>query len=106
MFPENIVQACSQQIGTVYKNVTKVGEGTISQTLANGTIIQVPNVTYEIVRELKFSDGSNVMGLVVFCILFGIFISYSKSEAQILYDFFFVMNELIMKIVAFIMWYA
>ena len=44
------------------------------------------------------------LGLVVFCIIFGIFISHAKKEAQILYDFFFSLNELIMKIVAVIMW--
>lgn len=57
-------------------------------------------------RELNYVNSTNVMGLVVFCIIFGIFISHSKSEAQILYDFFYVMNELIMKIVALIMWYS
>ena len=106
MFPENIVQACAQQIGTVYRKVNITKELTKTELLANGSNITISVITYEpkILRELRYSDGTNVMGLVVFCILFGIFISHSKSEAQILYDFFYVMNELIMKIVAFIMW--
>jgi solute carrier family 1 (high affinity glutamate transporter) protein 2 len=104
MFPENVVQACSQQIGTSYKRVTK--------SLLNETLTKLNNGTksYDqvevMVREIKYIDGTNVMGLVVFCTIIGIFISHSKSEAQILYDFFFVMNELIMKIVALIMWYT
>jgi solute carrier family 1 (high affinity glutamate transporter) protein 2 len=108
MFPENVVQACSQQIGTVYRTINVTKAFTNTTLLANGSNFTFTAIITEpkIIRELKYSDGSNVMGLVVFCILFGIFISHSKSEAQILYDFFFVMNELIMKIVAFIMWYS
>ena len=132
MFPENIVQACSQQVGTSYKRVKKLKQVAttiaVNSTTAATAPFKVPNqasildsvssttpatlVTaaaeelYEFVtvRELKYTDGTNVMGLVVFCIIFGIFISHSKSEAQIMFDFFFVLNELIMKVVALIMW--
>jgi len=125
MFPENIIQACSQQITTKYakKKIVQAVNLTSGALASNGT-----QEVFQTVRELKYVDGTNVMGnflvqfnyisvfktsktdkiqgLVVFCIIFGIFISQSKSEAQILYDFFFVMNELIMKIVALIMWYS
>ena len=132
MFPENIVQACSQQVGTSYKKVKKLKQvatvaaatntSTTAYKIANqaSLIDSVSSTTtpaatlvtaaaeelyeYVTVRELKYTDGTNVMGLVVFCIIFGIFISHSKSEAQIMFDFFLVLNELIMKVVALIMW--
>lgn len=120
MFPENIVQACSKSLTTVYKKTSvpkRVDSTGSSSTTAAAVTAAVgaalDNVTNssvemveKVVRELKYIDGTNVMGLVVFCIIFGIFISHSKSEAQILYDFFYVMNELIMKIISLIMWYA
>jgi solute carrier family 1 (high affinity glutamate transporter) protein 2 len=108
MFPENVVQACAQQVGTVYRTVNITKEVAANVVFPNGTNTTITTLVVEskIIKELKYSDGTNVMGLVVFCILFGIFISQYKSEAQIMYDFFFVMNELIMKIVAFIMWYS
>jgi Na+/H+-dicarboxylate symporter len=91
MFPENLVQACSEQITTVYETKRK--------PIAGGDLYE------EVVEQkLQYVPGTNVMGLVVFCILFGIFISNARSEAQIIYDFFLVLNELIMKIVGFIMW--
>lgn len=119
MFPENIVQACSQTVMTQYKTVkssapvtaaatttTALAVKTGSEMAATTTAATVAETIDKIVRELKYVDGTNVMGLVVFCIIFGIFISQSKSEAQILYDFFYVMNELIMKIISVIMWYS
>lgn len=107
MFPENIVQACSQTIMTQYKNApAKAAAAATTAAAAATTNTTTTEVVVKIVRELKYVDGTNVMGLVVFCIIFGIFISHSKSEAQILYDFFYVMNELIMKIISVIMWYS
>lgn len=101
-FPDNIVQACSQQIATSYKRIM------VNQTIGNDSITGLPiyGQVEVLVTELKYVNGTNVMGLVVFCTIFGIFISMYKSESQVMYDFFFVMNELIMKIVAVIMWYS
>lgn len=126
MFPENIVQACSQQVGTTYKRENKTrtiqvrmnsaaasknnNQLSIISTSIYSTTAVIPQAQYvnetyeEITRVLKYTDGTNVMGLVVFCIIFGIFISHSKSEAQIMFDFFLVLNELIMKVVGLIMW--
>lgn len=113
MFPDNIVQACSQTVMTHYKKKAHSPPSTAATTTALTILNSTTNATNEttevvirVIRELKYVDGTNVMGLVVFCIIFGIFISHSKSEAQILYDFFYVMNELIMKIIALIMWYS
>jgi hypothetical protein len=57
MFPDNIVQACSQQISTVYKRVkiTKV-------TFNNITNLNETIKVEEIIKELKYIDGTNVMG--------------------------------------------
>lgn len=105
MFPENIVQACSKQVATSYKRVLKETNVTTFNVTLNQNVTQTITSTI-VTRELKYVDGTNVMGLVVFCMIFGIFISISKSQAQILYDFFYSLNELIMKIIAIIMWYS
>lgn len=103
MFPENIVQACTQQVITKY-NKNMIKKKHVLGAVLNSSITQ--EYVEVIKRELIYVNSTNVMGLVVFCIIFGIFISHSKSEAQVLYDFFFILNELIMKIVALIMWYS
>lgn len=101
MFPDNIVQACTQTVVTTYKKIM------VNKTIGNDSLGQPIYGKVEVViSSLDYANGTNVMGLVVFCTIFGIFISQFKSEAQVMYDFFYVMNELIMKIVAFIMWYS
>lgn len=101
MFPDNIVQACTQSIATSYQRVI------VNQTVGNDSLGNpIYGQVEVVVSNLGYVNGTNVMGLVVFCIIFGVFISQFKSEAQVMYDFFYVMNELIMKIVSFIMWYS
>lgn len=100
-FPDNIVQACSQSIQTTYKRIM------VNQTVGNDTMGNPIYGQVEVlVTSVGYVNGSNVMGLVVFCTIFGIFISMYKEESKVMYDFFFVMNELVMKIVGVIMWYS
>ena len=47
-----------------------------------------------------------LVGLIAFCIAFGMMISVMGKRAQIMIDFFFVLNEIIMRLVTLIMWYA
>ncbi|KAI4542145.1 hypothetical protein MJG53_003341 [Ovis ammon polii x Ovis aries] len=76
MFPENLVQACFQQ------NKTK---------------------EYKVVG--MYSDGINVLGLIVFCLVFGIVIGKMGERGQILVDFFNALSDATMKIVQIIMCY-
>uniref|UniRef100_A0A8C5LS90 Amino acid transporter n=1 Tax=Leptobrachium leishanense TaxID=445787 RepID=A0A8C5LS90_9ANUR len=76
MFPENIVQACFQQ------NKTK---------------------EYKIVG--LYSDGVNVLGLIVFCLVFGIVIGKMGEKGQVLVDFFNALNDATMHMVHIIMLY-
>uniref|UniRef100_A0A8D2Q461 Amino acid transporter n=1 Tax=Varanus komodoensis TaxID=61221 RepID=A0A8D2Q461_VARKO len=80
MFPENLVQACFQQVGST--NKTK---------------------EYKIVG--MYSDGINVLGLIVFCLVFGIVIGKMGQKGQVLVDFFNALNDATMHIVQIIMWY-
>uniref|UniRef100_A0A3P8WQE3 Amino acid transporter n=1 Tax=Cynoglossus semilaevis TaxID=244447 RepID=A0A3P8WQE3_CYNSE len=76
MFPENLVQACFQQ------NITK---------------------DYKIVGS--YSDGINVLGLIVFCVAFGLVIGKMGEKGRILLDFFDALNDATMKLVHIIMCY-
>ncbi|MEJ1276500.1 solute carrier family 1 (neuronal/epithelial high affinity glutamate transporter system Xag) member 1 [Cricetulus griseus] len=76
MFPENLVQACFQQ------NKTK---------------------EYKIVG--LYSDGINVLGLIIFCLVFGLVIGKMGEKGQILVDFFNALSDATMKIVQIIMCY-
>jgi len=119
MFPENLVQACFQQVQTEYvpkkpkpvdlrpgDNTTMLT--TIATTVvtmvndSNGTVLPVD----EFVRKLRYVDGMNVLGIIVFCIAFGILIGQMGDKARVMCTFFTELNEIVMRIVNIIMWYS
>uniref|UniRef100_A0A8C7HGB8 Amino acid transporter n=1 Tax=Oncorhynchus kisutch TaxID=8019 RepID=A0A8C7HGB8_ONCKI len=84
MFPENLLQACFQQVTLLawYQNITK---------------------DYKIVGS--YSDGINVLGLIVFCVAFGLVIGKMGERGRILLEFFDALNEATMRLVQIIMCY-
>uniref|UniRef100_A0A3B4B8U2 Amino acid transporter n=1 Tax=Periophthalmus magnuspinnatus TaxID=409849 RepID=A0A3B4B8U2_9GOBI len=103
LFPENLVQACFQQ-------VTKKVE--IEPEIVNVSTIDglVANVTkepqYIIKKSLQFKSGMNVLGLIGFFIAFGICMGKMGERAKLMIDFFNILNEIVMKLVIMIMWYS
>uniref|UniRef100_A0A8C0J360 Amino acid transporter n=1 Tax=Chelonoidis abingdonii TaxID=106734 RepID=A0A8C0J360_CHEAB len=68
-----------------------------------GFNLQNKTKEYKIVG--MYSDGINVLGLIVFCLVFGIVIGKMREKGQVLVDFFNALNDATMKIVQIIMWY-
>ncbi|KAM3911629.1 neutral amino acid transporter B(0) isoform 2-T2 [Leptodactylus fuscus] len=97
IFPSNLVSAAFQSYTTFYKleavnvNVTDVVE-------VNSTLIEVPYG-----QEV---EGMNILGLVVFAIVFGVALRKLGEEGEILIKFFNSFNEATMVLVTWIMWYA
>ncbi|KAE8632976.1 hypothetical protein XENTR_v10001733 [Xenopus tropicalis] len=113
MFPENLVQACFQQYKTKReelkpskepdKNSTVEGNYTIDLALLALADQQNKSKEYKIVG--LYTDGVNVLGLIVFCLVFGIVIGKMGEKGQVLVDFFNALNDATMQIVQIIMWY-
>uniref|UniRef100_A0A673XE34 Amino acid transporter n=1 Tax=Salmo trutta TaxID=8032 RepID=A0A673XE34_SALTR len=82
------------QYATSYKFVTKNG--------SNG----LPSITVEKVPFGTDQDGMNILGLVVFAIVFGVALRKLGEEGEILIKFFNSFNEATMVLVSWIMWYA
>uniref|UniRef100_A0A8C5SHP4 Amino acid transporter n=1 Tax=Laticauda laticaudata TaxID=8630 RepID=A0A8C5SHP4_LATLA len=89
MFPENLVQACFQQVCSIFLLF----------------INRSSNKTKEYKIVGMYSDGINVLGLIVFCLVFGIVIGKMGEKGQVLVDFFNALNDATMYIVQIIMWY-
>lgn len=114
LFPDNLVQACFQQIQTVTKkvvvenpveeatNVTDSFMAAINDTV-NATVVKT---TEEIKKKLEFKDGMNVLGLIGFFIAFGIAMGKMGEQARLMVEFFNILNEIVMKLVTMIMWYS
>ncbi|XP_067876123.1 excitatory amino acid transporter 2-like [Heterodontus francisci] len=118
LFPENLVQACFQQVQTVSKKVPVTlpdgikSDNTTQALMANASF---PNGTLPAInarqifitkKQLELKWGMNVLGLIGFFIAFGISMGKMGERAQIMAEFFNVLNEIIMKLVSMIMWYS
>ncbi|XP_057695206.1 neutral amino acid transporter B(0) [Corythoichthys intestinalis] len=94
IFPSNLVSAAFQSYATSYKLVS------VNNT--NGVL----NYTAEKVPFGTNQDGMNILGLVVFAIVFGVALRKLGEEGEILIKFFNSFNEATMVLVSWIMWYA
>lgn len=69
------------------------------EVAAGSEITQIQEAT------LVYKDGMNVMGMIVFCITFGLVAGQFGARGKLIVDFFMVLNEIIMKLVGIIiMW--
>ncbi|XP_045110363.1 excitatory amino acid transporter-like isoform X2 [Portunus trituberculatus] len=113
MFPDNLVMASFSSTKTVYKEVhvaPKVNEtlellNDTMRSLLNDTTLNdtSPQTKYE--RSLTSSEGTNVMGMIVFCVAFGSLIG-RMPQGKLMVDFFIILNDVVMKMVELIMWYS
>ncbi|GMT17287.1 hypothetical protein PFISCL1PPCAC_8584, partial [Pristionchus fissidentatus] len=85
MFPDNIVRATFQQSET--------------ERILN-------NITGKTVFHVKYTDGMNVLGLIMFCIVMGIVISATGKPAKPLGDFFIALDIVITRMVGIYMWFG
>uniref|UniRef100_A0A674MLL2 Amino acid transporter n=1 Tax=Takifugu rubripes TaxID=31033 RepID=A0A674MLL2_TAKRU len=106
LFPENLVQACFQQIQTVTKKVEVVVED-VNTTAMEGLVANITKEPqYIIKKSLQFKSGMNVLGLIGFFIAFGICMGKMGEKARLMIEFFNILNEIVMKLVIMIMWYS
>ncbi|XP_029475974.1 neutral amino acid transporter B(0) [Rhinatrema bivittatum] len=100
IFPSNLVSAAFQSYATSYKLVS------IKKNVSDELGEYNETITVEKVPFGKDVDGMNILGLVVFAIVFGIALRKLGSEGEILIKFFNSFNEATMVLVSWIMWYA
>ncbi|KTF87796.1 hypothetical protein cypCar_00042617 [Cyprinus carpio] len=103
LFPENLVQACFQQIQTV---TNKVEVGPPPNPNRFGRNATKSAAKYVIKKSLQFKSGMNVLGLIGFFVAFGICMGKMGERAKLMLEFFNVLNEIVMKLVGMIMWYS
>ncbi|XP_014448571.1 excitatory amino acid transporter 2 isoform X2 [Tupaia chinensis] len=111
LFPENLVQACFQQIQTVTKKVLVAAHAdeeanatSAAMALLNETVAEAPEEARMTIKKgLEFKDGMNVLGLIGFFIAFGIAMGKMGEQARLMVEFFSILNEIVMKLVIMIM---
>ncbi|KAB5581608.1 hypothetical protein PHYPO_G00177740 [Pangasianodon hypophthalmus] len=93
LFPANLVAAAFRSYVTDYKMIA-VGNTT------NGTLL------YQKVPVGTEADGMNILGLVLFAMVFGVALRKLGAEGEELIRFFNAFNEATMVLVSWIMWYV
>ncbi|XP_077387747.1 solute carrier family 1 member 9 [Festucalex cinctus] len=93
LFPENLVQACFQQVQTVLKQAAVAAANQTEPVVVNR-------------KRLEYKWGMNVLGLIGFFITFGICMGRMGERGKVMCDFFNILNEIIMTMVSMIMWYS
>ncbi|XP_070620587.1 neutral amino acid transporter B(0) [Erythrolamprus reginae] len=99
IFPSNLVTAAFRSYSTGYIEKKNDTEAMVNETQSmNETVLKTP-VGEEV-------EGMNILGLVVFAIVFGIALRKLGPEGENLIKFFNSFNEATMILVSWIMWYA
>jgi len=57
-----------------------------------------------LVRDIQYRSGTNTLGIVFFCLVFGTFLGTIGQKGQVVVDFFAAVFEVIMKMVTCVMW--
>ena len=83
MFPDNIIEACFTTFTTVL-------------TAPNTTDPTILNDTYQWNIGSGKTSGMNILGIVVFAIVFGVIIGQMKENGKVLGDFFRAFNNAMM----------
>ncbi|XP_026168703.1 excitatory amino acid transporter 1-like [Mastacembelus armatus] len=93
MFPSNLVAACFTKYKTVYSRSRSHSDVNLTQT--NNTI-----------QMQELADGVNILGLLIFCIAFGLILGSMEKEAKPLRDFFDCFNKAIRQLISIAIWYS
>jgi solute carrier family 1 (high affinity glutamate transporter) protein 2 len=99
MFPENLLQACFQSLETNYIEVE-------NKPPPPGTYRPYNASEKKWERKTIYKDGTNILGLIVFCTAFGIICGQLQDEGDTMVRFFVILNEIVMRIVIIVMWYS
>lgn len=126
-FPKNIVEATFRQKETKYKSIpTKItsynktidvstlGPNDSVIVYNNGThnyttitsVIYTGSQTIPAGQQIGAEGGMNVLGLVMFSIVFGIVLGRMGDKGDPLKAFFETLNEVVMRMVSLVMWYS
>ncbi len=132
IFPDNLIRACLQQVGTEYTQ-SFYNETTVEwyTSLSNETVgingsfvasvknmdpiyngshwfhyFNVTRQKFKIVGNPNYQAYTNVLGLVCFSIFFGLILSRMGKRGAVMNAFFVSLNEVIMEMVMLIMWYS
>ncbi|CAD7079028.1 unnamed protein product [Hermetia illucens] len=108
VFPDNLFQAAFQQAHTEYvpkPTILRTFNETLNDTYPSSDSGEGEQpVETELVRVVQYRPGTNTLGIVFFCLVFGTLLGTIGSKGQVVIDFFSAVFEVVMKMVTCVMW--
>lgn len=125
VFPDNLFQAAFQQAHTVYEPSTNpfapndtgnslyasIGIGLndtaadlLTDDLSGGSLDAAGAAVPSLVRVVQYRPGTNTLGIVFFCLVFGTLLGTIGPKGQVVIDFFAAIFEVVMRMVQCVMW--
>ncbi|XP_064635549.1 excitatory amino acid transporter-like [Lineus longissimus] len=102
--PDNLIGACIRQVHTSY--VQRDVKGLLNGTLADNSTDLVNETLQEDIRNIGYTDGANLLGLVFASLVFGIATCMSGEAARPFYEFFSATGDIILKIFGWFLWFS
>lgn len=126
MFPENLVQACIEQLTTGVKKIevdkqrhNVTGDFNATQealrnnrTLKHAVKDGINYTYYETFRLVKvagksaYGGSTNVLGLVAFSLVVGVILGKMGKKGRIFVTWMTTLNDIVMEMVTLVMWYS
>ncbi|KAK7098760.1 excitatory amino acid transporter-like [Littorina saxatilis] len=97
LFPDNVVSACFEKALTKYSQVESHTVTNVSGQLVNQTVITK-------VKGVGTAPATNVLGLVLCCMVFGMATTAVGPAGRPFFAFFNSANEVIMRILRWFVW--
>lgn len=106
MFPDNIFQAFFQQTHTVYVPVKAyIRNDSFNDSFTTEASETESVSAVQMTRTLRQREGTNNIGIISFCLLFGTVLgTIESSSSQVVIEFFKAIYEVVMKIMSGVMW--
>lgn len=78
----------------------------INDTMTNDTDLLDPSSPIEpqLIRVVQYRQGTNTLGIVFFCLVFGTLLGTIGDKGQVVIDFFSAVFEVVMRMVTCVMW--
>ncbi|CAH1403487.1 unnamed protein product [Nezara viridula] len=103
LVPDNLFQAAFEQTFTDYVPVAIKYEHTSEDGKKNSSNVEViQKATFK--RKLQFRDGTNTIGIIFFCLIFGSVLGTLGPNKTIVITFFNVIYEVLLKMLMGAMW--
>ncbi|KAK9508080.1 hypothetical protein O3M35_007822 [Rhynocoris fuscipes] len=104
LVPDNLFQAAFEQTFTEYVPVSIKYESVDARNKTTPNLEVIQKATFK--RQLQFRDGTNTLGIIFFCLIFGSVLGTLGPHKIVVINFFNVIYEVLLKMLMGAIWFT